>query len=143
MNPNLGAIEDLRLNFDRLRTAVVGMKTGSVAWANDQLQCLNVIRNKLAHRPDTIISCEDVKPLRCDAEALLQDSVAKERLAVIVQDPAWTVEAWAMVFGMMLAVEQAMQRHMNDAEARQRELHDSAIQLLRELLGEEGQHGGV
>jgi len=134
MNPNLGPIEDLGLSFNRLRAAAVGLKVAGVAWANEELKVLNTIRNKLAHQIDAEISEEDVAVLRKDADELLRDSVFKDKLVEHGTYPAWIVEVWAMLFGTMLALEQAMERHKNDLEAQRRELDAAGAQLLHELF---------
>jgi hypothetical protein len=141
MNPNLGPIEDIGLSFDKLRIVAVGLKVGSVAWANGELKTLNAIRNKLAHRLDVEITDKDIAPLRRDADELLKDSIVKDLLIARGRYPVYVIESWAIIFGTVLAVEQAMERHKNDTEAQKRELNAASAQLLRELFA--NGEGGV
>lgn len=142
MNPNLGPVEELGLSFDKLRAAVVGLRVGGAAWANEELRTLNKIRNKLAHRLDTEISLADVAPLRKNAEALLRDSVARDRLTQLGDSPSWIVVMWALFFGTALALDQALEHHKNDLEARRRELDAAGAQLLRDIFADGTEEGG-
>ena len=134
LNPNLGPIEKLGLGFDKLRIAAFGMKICDVAWANEQLVALNQIRNKLAHQVDAKITDEDILLLRRDVDALLRDSLARSRWPEIAGTPVAVIETWAMIFGMFLALEQAMDRNKCDLVAQQGELDAVAVQLFRELF---------
>lgn len=133
MNPNLGPIEELGLSFDKLRTAAVHLKRGSLAWANEDLVTINKLRNKLAHKLDANISMADVERL---------SDVSEQWPVSLEKDPATVVEVWVLFFGIMVSATESIEEFEDDLQARH-VLNEQSARLLHELFDDTSQEKGA
>ena len=129
--PRIGSLESLELSFARLRTMFLGIDGGSMLWAAAPLFALNKIRNKLAHRLDSEIAADDVKPL-VDLLRQMDDAVDPMTLQ---KDPAGAIEAFAVLFGVIVGISEVATRKIADHEEKLRALSAESKKILDEFLG--------
>jgi hypothetical protein len=130
VNPNLGDLEPIGLNFDRLVKIYAGLRDYSFPWLVPGLKALNQVRNRFAHSLSAEITPEHLQPMT----SLVATWQPPIDAAALGRHPHVACELFAMLAGLTLAWLEAAFLHTQQLDAELRRIFEEEARLTDEFL---------